>query len=365
MSKIKIIYDWKIFQLQSYGGVSRYIVEIAKRLSKNNVVEILPIIHINQYLKESSLVKSRLCIKKFKYSTYALSFLTNAYLILTNKKYYCDILHKTYYYDVSFIKSKKNIVTVHDMIHELYPQLFNFLDKSAQNKAKSIRQADHIICVSKTTKRDLIKIYSIDDNKVTVIYNGITKLRMGNPNQAVNFKFKYLLYVGHRNKYKNFDLLLKCYVSNPCINKEFKLVCFGGGSLNSREISYIKKYNLKDRVLHISGEDGILKNLYENAFLLVHTSLYEGFGFTPLEAMDNKCMVIASDTEISHEILGNSVLYFDPYSVLDLKNKILLMLNNPDLCNDLRMNWNTILEKYKWEDTAKHTLLLYKKILND
>ena len=362
---MKIIYDWQIFQMQSYGGVSRYIIEIAKRLKYYNNIKIVSAIHKNHYLRESGIVKPIFFINSFKYSSFVLKLVTNIFFKISRKKYYCDIFHKTYYNNIKCIKAKKNVITVHDMIHELYPNLFGKFDITSKYKAKCIRNADHIICVSNTTKNDLLKIYNVDKDKISVIYSGITRLNSEFNKKNIKLDFQYILYVGQRKKYKNFNVLMECYKSNACLNDKFKIICFGGGEFDIEEVSTLVKYNLSDRVMYFSGDDAILKLLYQNAFVLVHTSLYEGFGFTPLEAIDNNCMVIASDTEISREILGDGVLYFDPYSSDDLNNKILLISSNSEILNNLKNKSILIKNKYSWEKTAIQTQLLYEKILNE
>jgi glycosyltransferase involved in cell wall biosynthesis len=150
--------------------------------------------------------------------------ITHAWL----KKQCPDIVHATYYSPPKRKGSKaKVVVTVHDMIHELYPDDFVSYDHTAQLKHDAVMSSDHVICVSNNTKKDLIRLTGIDPNKVSVVHHGVNRIT---PVPETKFKLPdkpYLLYVGKRGGYKNYSGLLSAFASSYEINTRFNLVCFG------------------------------------------------------------------------------------------------------------------------------------------
>ena len=117
-------------------------------------------------------------------------------------------------------------------------------------------------------------------------------------NISIKEKNKFLLYVGSRLKYKNFDNLLKALSLNNDILEEFKLICFGDELLSKKEKFLIEELKLnKKNIIFDSGDDYKLANYYLNATALIYPSKNEGFGFPPLEAMSYGCPVISSNNK--------------------------------------------------------------------
>ena len=148
------------------------------------------------------------------------------------------------------------------------------------------------MAISKNTKQDLIDIYKVAPEKITVTYLGVDHLNAGLKN---GIRKNFLLFVGPRNGYKNFRNLLIAFSRLLINNRTLKLVAFGGGNFTEDEKIFIKSLNIKsDNLQHITGPDQILLDLYSQALAFVYPSIYEGFGIPPLEAMGNGCPVIAS-----------------------------------------------------------------------
>jgi glycosyltransferase involved in cell wall biosynthesis len=250
------------------------------------------------------------------------------------------------------------------MIHELYENQFSKDDPTIKHKHLSINAADAIICVSENTKKDIIKIYDVPEEKIWVVYHGgsLNKFKFFEIDKYMKenlLKKPYLLYVGNRDGYKNFLFLLNVYATN--FADDFNLLCFGGGNFNENELSLINKFNLLDKVIHVNGSDYFLATLYKKAFCFVYPSLYEGFGIPPLEAMSLGCPVIASETSSIPEVVGNGGILFDPFSEEDLIRSIDSLMNNK-IRSQLILKGFQQERKFSWDKTASETLNVYKSI---
>jgi glycosyltransferase involved in cell wall biosynthesis len=147
-------------------------------------------------------------------------------------KWHPDVIHETYYSNFFYnLKNTARITTVYDMIHELFPHSFSKIDRSALCKKKTLDRVDHIICISQNTKKDLIEILNIVEEKISVVHLGIDIDFFSNEglNFDILFNKPYLLYVGHRSKYKNFDGLIKAFSSSSRLKSDFDIITFGGG----------------------------------------------------------------------------------------------------------------------------------------
>lgn len=285
---MKIIFDHQIFSLQKYGGISRYFMELAKQIIKKNIqLNILSPVYINNYITRN-LNKENIRgfkLPHLKKASFIYGFINQALSSFLINNYNPNLVHETYYSHYSIApSSSKIIITVHDMIHELYPNNFDFWYMTKSKKLSSIKRADHIICVSENTRKDLINIYNIDIKKTSVIYHGYKLNSLST--ETRRHLTPYILFVGNRGGYKNFKLLLKAYASKEFFFKNFSIVIFGGGTLSTVEKNEIFKLSKgKWKVYHFEGDDTVLADLYRYAELFVYPSLYEGFGMCPLEAM--------------------------------------------------------------------------------
>ncbi len=369
---MKIVYDYQIFCLQKYGGISRYFFELAKNISKLNdsetMVSIATLFYINNYLNKTS-ENLKVYGKKIKAEK-----LIGKLLTIPNKIFLPnlisninpDILHYTYYidqYDFLNFKGKK-IITIHDLIDEKFPQKSLRSKNLRYLRAKAIKKSDHIICISKNTQKDLINIFNVDEDKTSVIYHGINPLEIKTKKNSLQMK-KYILYVGNRLGHKNFKKLLEAFAMNSNVNHDYKLVAFGGGNFNKGENRLIKELNIsKQKIINLQGDDYLLNRIYENASLFVYPSIYEGFGMPLLEAMSHDCPVICSNTSALPEIVGEAALLFDPLNKKSISDLIQLVLFNPELKNNLVKKGRKRIKDFSWEKCSSNTLKTYKNVLN-
>lgn len=373
---MKILYDHTTFQFQRYGGISRYFYELITRLStKEDVgINLFQGFHINEYgLSEHKQNFELYWGHKWKYKKPATKYMSHIFSIpnkiLFNNIYSnagnLDIYHPTYY-----MKGLKNygktsmVITVYDMIHELYPAQFRDSGAVIKAKKRAISMADTIIAISENTKKDLIKIYDVPENKIKVVYlanslQSSTFRTIDELNRKYKLKRPYILYVGGREEYKNFKALLDSYVSK--FSDRFDLVCFGGGKINNNELKTIDN-RIKKNIIQLNGSDDLLASLYKHAFCFVYPSFYEGFGISPLEAMSMGCPVIASNASSIPEVVGDAAILFDPHSNDELINAI-ESLYVESKKNDLIRRGFEQEKKFSWDKMAKETLDIYKSIL--
>ena len=365
---MKILYNHQAF-IQKYGGVSRYFVELANNIilykNKKVTVKINSPLFKTNYLSSinQKILFNGFKVPDFKGSVRLCSFINSFVSPILSKHYEPDIIHETYYNGISRNKTRaKKIITVHDMIHELFPDQFPKKDKTTELKKYAVAEADHIICVSKNTQKNLVDIFNIDIKKTSVIYHGFS-LTSAKTNVPQGYRRPYLLYVGSRNGYKNFIRFVNAYAA-PKIKNFFNLVMFGGDRLNDRELSLFDKLKIpRDSLQQVNGDDAMLAGYYKNASLFVYPSLYEGFGIPPLEAMNFGCPVACSNTSSIPEIVGNAAILFNPYSVDSMRDSIISILYNDKIKSSLILKGFKQIKHFSWKKCATETYKVYKNVL--
>jgi len=270
-----------------------------------------------------------------------------------------DLLHQTYYNDYRLKKNFKKVITVLDFTHEKMSGNFGKLDKTAELKKKAILSADGIICISNTTKKDLLELYNVPEERITVIYLA-NSLKKENNDTPV-FIEPYLLYIGDRRSYKNFGLMVEVFSKNEFL-RDFKLVCFGGEAFTKAESEMIALNKLDNNFIQMEGNESVMSNIYANALAFVYPSHYEGFGIPLLEAMYYGCPIIASNSSCLPEIGGNAGLYFDPNSSKELAERLKSVIFDTDIKNKLTEKGRLREKEFSWDKCADNTYKFYKEI---
>jgi glycosyltransferase involved in cell wall biosynthesis len=366
---VKILYDYQAFSRQFYGGVSRYFVEVAKRLShaEGTQLRVCAPLYINHYLKEldPQLVAGRPVVNLPK----AIGKVLNVYNRPATRRYVAsflpDILHETYFSrkSVRLNPSQARVVTVYDMIHELYPEYFPAWDKSSVNKRLAVRRADHVICISENTKRDLLDIFELPQEKVSVVHLGFDPQKVSDSTSESLVDGPYLLYVGIRSGYKNFSRLLEAYATTKALRDSYRLVCFGGGDFSKSEISRVRELKLdEDRLLWKGGDDSILMRLYAHASAFVYPSLYEGFGIPPLEAMAHDCPVVCSSGGSVSEVVGDAGEFFEPRDCDSIAHAIEAVVGSHKRVEELGKAGRARVASFSWDKCAERTMDVYSLV---
>jgi glycosyltransferase involved in cell wall biosynthesis len=363
---MKILYDNEIFIRQEYGGISRYYFELIRRLSAKPDIKIKVYkgFNINKYDLESyrsdRLQISGRKIPAVPRTKYIIGKLQKPLFRRQYLKTNFNIFHSTYYNNFKKKQGTHNIITILDFTHEKYPNYFSKLDTTIKDKRKAAELSDGIICISQSTKNDLLNRYRTDENKVRVIYLGNSLTT--EPGNEPYFKFPYILYVGDRRRYKNFNNFIKGYANSEKLKKNLQIVCFGGGEFSKEEINLFKVLNIESCVNRTSGDDNKLANIYKFAFMFIYPSFYEGFGITLLEAMHYGCPVLASNISSLPEIGGDAAEYFNPEVEDEITYKLELLLENNDLRENLKQKGYKREKLFSWDKCAEETYNFYKEI---
>lgn len=354
---MKIFYDNIIFSLQRAGGISLYWSELINASIKKKIdicffgSESKNI--FQQRISLSAELESRILIKILRYMP----------LLKILPK---DSIFHSSYYRVSLQKNVKNIVTVHDFTYEFFMVGMAKYIHIWQKKI-AINRSSGIICVSESTKKDLLKFYpNLSKRKIRVIYNGVGEefLVLNNPNSYLTCKYaglinrKYLLYVGDRSNYKNFKLAV-----DVLFNLEgFSLVVIGGGKFNKYENGIIKER--KSDVFHFYGLDGDgLNIIYNNAFCLLYPSSYEGFGIPIVEAMKAGCPVVSANVSSIPEVCENACLLVNNLNLESLIEKV-KSLEDSEIRKHIIKKGIIRSQAFSWNKCFNDTLEFYKEVEN-
>ena len=381
---MRVLYDHQAFTIQNYGGVSRSFVELYKHLPKEVEARILVHESDNVYLRDAIAVhpkgyyfnhficpwhfpgKYRLHMfaDKFRKHKYYPEFNTN-YVFEELDKGDFDIFHPTYYSDyfLPHLNGKPFVLTIHDMIPELYPQYYNHDNIQIAMKKKLAPIAEAIIAVSDNTKQDIIRFLGIREEKIHVIYHGCSSPIVKEAPKP--FPFPYILYVGARWTYKNFIPFVQSLAPILIKNKDLHVVCTGS-RFGSGEKELFKELGLENRFIHQWIKDDMdLFSLYHYALCFVYPSEYEGFGIPILEAYQADCPVILNRKSCFPEIADDAALYFNmdtsQNNLADIFESFLEMNKNDK--ESLLQKQRQRLTLFSWERSAKQLAHVYHSII--
>ena len=365
---MRVVYDYQIFNWQRYGGISRYFCELANRINNfpDTEARFAAGLHVNKYLANNypqlTIGKLRPENKLFNRVGNQVNRQWSSYYLNSQPP---NILHYTYYRPQLKVKNSIKVLTVYDMIHELF-QDSSIADRdfTIAHKAAVVKTVDSIICPSECSKRDLVEICQIDPAKVTVIYHGYgvtAPVAIAPPPD----RKPYILVVGERRWYKNFDRLLQAYASNLAFCRDFDLRCFGAVSLTNQELELIDRLGLpRASIKWQTGSDAELVGLYQQAALFVYPSLYEGFGYPPLEAMAANCPVACANTSCFPETVANAAELFDPHNVDSIAQALQNVLYDAARSAELVKLGKQNIQRFSWDRCAAEHHQVYRSLLN-
>jgi len=368
---MRIAFDYQIFALEAYGGISRYFNRLVEQLLlQENEVKIFSPLHRNNYIsKLPSGVVQGYHLERFPPKTgrliMAYNRVASRYPI---RAWQPHLLHETYYAFHSAAPDHcPTVVTVYDMIHELFAEGFPAHDQTSKLKKMSVDRSEYVICISESTRKDLIRLFGTPEEKISVVHLGFEKFTHPDskflPEEPLSSR-PYLLYVGSRSIYKNFNMMLKVIAASPRLRKDFNVVAFGGGRFSAAERELIASLRFDDQqVCQVSGSDDVLGRLYEHAFAFIYPSLYEGFGLPPLEAMAHRCPVISSNTSSMPEVIGDAAEYFTPSDMDDIRRAIEAVAYSGELRAKLVSSGTERLAHFSWEKCAQETLSIYHRLV--
>lgn len=363
---LRVVYDHQIFSWQKFGGISRYYYELAKRVggADDFSASVIAPLYVNDYLAEGGVDVLGLNIPKVRRTERAVIALNRLASSLPVRASRPDLLHETYYAPrLSKPRGCLGVVTVFDMIHEKFSSDISTRDKTSLAKQAAVARANCVICISENTRRDLIEIFGVAPDRVKTVHLGFSLTKVEESDVREVESRPYILYVGQRAGYKNFDALLAAYASSRILCREFALVAFGGGAFTKAESENIRQLGLDPSVIRqISGNDAVLASAYRKSAALVYPSLYEGFGIPPLEAMSFDCPVVCSNTSSIPEVVADAAYLFDPADVDEMRGAIEAMVTKPELRSEFIRRGRERLKFFSWDRCAVETMQIYREI---
>jgi len=392
---MKIIVNANELALEQNTGVKVYTREIINALSQIDK-ENEYVLYINR--------NARFCVPtnaniKLKILKSCFPFWTYTKFPNEVKKNRPDILFMPIQ-SVPFLIKPKNIkivVTVHDLAFFLYPKYFTWKDRLLLNfhTKRAVKMADKIIVPSKATKNDLIKFYGVNQDKIHVIYHGVNNRchceegrRSNSETKHINSDITtdknssritrlscgtfrndsgYILFVGTIQPRKNIIRLIEAFENIKNCNKKYsylKLLIAGGkGWMAEKTYKKARRSKVSQDIVFLGNvNDDYLSKLYKNALMFVLPSLYEGFGFTVIEAMSCGVPCIVSDNSSLSEIVGKNALLVDANNSDDIAQKINMFLNNDVLRNDFSQKGIENSKLFNWNKCATQTLSVFENL---
>ena len=386
---MKVLYDHQAFDMQTHGGVSRCFAELYAHRAGTLDAEISIVETDNVYLQALGFRHKGDTYRNFigmkdsvlKHVIFKLAYnirygqftrldrnpVLNLYESVDRlRQSDFDIFHPTFFddYFLEHIGNKPFVVTVHDMIPELFPNYFPKDDLQIIQKSKVIPRAAHVVTVSEQTRKDLIMLTGIAEDRVSTIYHGSDETPYI-PSHHNQYDFEYILYVGERHLYKNFTAF--CHNCIPILNRhrDMKIICTGK-PFTDEEKAFFDTFNIKDRFIHIfTSTRQELLDLYHNAVAFVYPSEYEGFGIPILEAYKAGCPVLLNSASCFPEIAGDAAVFFRmsrTHSDFEDTFETFYRMNGTERAELLRKQYER-LKKFSWDKSAEALADVYSRLL--
>jgi glycosyltransferase involved in cell wall biosynthesis len=372
---MNLIVDSIIFLYQKYGGISQLYLEILPRLCNLEPELTITLLTYSQVLPENLPKHKRIILRplpdfyryfrphRFLLPYYSQLDQLTARIFLGRGK--GDTWLSTYYTS-PIAWAGPQVVFTYDFIYEKYRALYKHnelpeVDRTIRNKAAAIAKADLVICISETTRQDLLDLYHFPIEKTAVVKLANKSSFFLMEGIPVTKKKKFILYVGNRNNYKDFKTLLRSYAIWPG-HIEFDLVCAGGGEWTETEQQDIVHYKVDNRVfLFPKIDDQHLCRLYNQASAFIYPSQYEGFGIPLLEAMACGCPIVASRIPSTLEVAGDIPFYFEPRDSSGLIIALDKAIDSGKMCAKVQEGLAHV-SQYSWDNTSRGILNILKKV---
>lgn len=378
---MKVLVDFTQIPIKK-AGVGMYAMSLIREISKveslnkyfvvilNDDKEILELLLSNTNKFEIIFVNKlfRKLIFRFFLEQFYLPF-----LILKNK---IDTIHSLHYSFPLIPLKVKKIVTLHDMTFFLYPKFhkklqivyFKFMIRA------SILSCDKIICVSQSTKDDVVKRFKIkdkiEDKLITIPLGTSFNINLFDDKKNISFLSKsgilpkkYFLFIGTIEPRKNIKSIILAYsrISNE-EDVDYKLVIVGQKGWYYDDIfELVEELGLQDKIKFTGfiSENEKIQLIY-NSYFFIYPSFYEGFGIPVLEAMSFGIPCITSNISSMPEVAGNAGILIDPYSVIEIYNAMILLMKNKNIYDNCVERSFFQSSKFTWEIMTTKTVELYK-----
>lgn len=270
----------------------------------------------------------------------------------------------------------KSVVTIHDLIFKIYPGTYSLSERVIYDRKfrYACTHADKIIAISESTKQDIIRLYQIPENRITVIYQSCNpvfyQMRNDAENETVRRQYQlpeqYFLYVGSVEARKNLKLIIDAYRLQQGQNNIPLIIIGKGGSYKSDCKKLIAEYHLEASFIWLENlTDNVhLQSIYQMAMALIYPSLYEGFGLPLVEALLSKTPVIAASTSSLPEAGGPDSIYISPNDANALSEAMQQLATDEKLRTNMKEKGHEYAQKnFAPELLAQQMLALYRRLL--
>lgn len=345
---LRIIFDNIVFSLQKSGGISVVWYELLKRALTTEQLDCFFL----EFVPSANIFRNMLSIPSKKIKEYSYSSLIYKRFLPTRCSNKSKFIFHSSYFRICSNPQAVNITTVHDFTYEYF---YHGLMKKVHcwQKYYAIKNSKYVICISENTKRDLLKFLpEIEERKIRVIYNGVSDDYYPLVcNKLIDIPYpakSYLLFVGERRAYKNFEFVVKSLKGT-----NYNLVIVGS-ELKIEEINLMETH-ISQECYHYAGRvsNQKLNLLYNSAAALVYPSAYEGFGIPVIEAQKAGCPVIAYNSSSIPEIIGDTPLLMNHLTVEEFYAKVRKLSDhtlmekviNDGIRNSKRFSWDNMFEQ--------------------
>ncbi len=276
----------------------------------------------------------------------------------------CDVMFAPNYFLPRLLGAiaRRRVITVHDLTYKRHPELLQkeTLHNLQVHMPREIAAADAIICVSESTRDDLLRSYEVDPRRVFAIHSGVS-IAAGGGGATPNLPDRYILFVSTIEPRKNLRVLLDAFErlkKRGAYDGELVVV----GRMGWKSDDLIPRLRSRD-VLHLDYlPPNELASVYRKAEIFVFPSIYEGFGFPLLEAMASGVPSIAARSSSLPEVGADAALYFDPSNARELEGAIEQLLKDRGLCEELIARGKRRVAEFRWDVTAEQTLTVMRKV---
>jgi len=370
---MKILYDGHVYRMQPVGGISRYLVNVVNRLPDDWT----PILTVGntepaEYQRLRFPIHPNFKLERFpfpgRHPRKLLNWASQKYFANIESKGDFSLIHAVHHGSLASEPRTKRpvpfVLTVHDMIPEIYSEELDPQKHDAKVKQKAVESADAVICVSENTRRDLLERIPIAEERVFVTPLASELSREMSLGDEPAPERPYFLFVGARKaKYKNFARMVRAFARMAEKQKDAELLVVGL-PWDPFERGLISELRMDGRIKQTSPvSDAHLAKLYRCALALVYPSLYEGFGLPPLEAMACGSLAVVSNAASLTEVTGKAAILIDPGSIDSVADAMLKVYN---LDGDQRQKWvdqgMAWASRFQWNATGAATISIYKTV---
>lgn len=288
----------------------------------------------------------------------------------------CDLVHFANF-NHPILYSGKFVVTIHDLTLMFYPGRVRRKWVAEwgyiMTMRNAIRKAQRVIAISEFTKKDIMKYFKTQEEKISVIYEAPDerlfrvddKVELNNVKKKYGIVKPYFLYVGQWRVHKNLVRLIKAFDLVRKNGVDAQLLLVGKEDPRYPEVKENIAQSAYGKDIVVTGyvPDSECNSIYSDAICFVFPSLYEGIGLPPLEAMNCGIPVISSDASCMPEILKDAVLYFDPYDIVEMSEAMEKIAKDSVLREKLVIKGHELRKNYSWEKMARETMQIYQGVL--